>query len=128
MARRLRAAGRLAPPASQFGLPNQATAAIPNVMVAYARYRHRGGTTATGTVVVRAAAAMDGGLNAWTNWAAGLNRSAGFLASVRDSAPATSGGTVGRRFVTGAASVMRCWRVIASAVGPVNGGCPPSIS
>src|SRR3954470_16359050 len=62
------------------------------------------------------------------NCATGLNRSAGFRASARWSASATAAGTAGRRLVIGGASTTRRCRTIDSAVGPVNGGCPPSIS
>src|SRR5512142_3580401 len=62
------------------------------------------------------------------NCATGLNRSAGFLASARWSAAATTAGTAGRKLVIGGASATRRCRTIDSAVEPVNGGCPPSIS
>lgn len=67
-------------------------------------------------------------VSAWTSSAAELTRSAGSLASVRASAPATSAGTVARRLVIGGASATTCCRITAWGVGPVNGGCPPSIS
>ena len=55
-------------------------------------------------------------------------RSAGVFASARCTTAATGAGTVGRRSVTGGGSTARCWWTTLSAVGPVNGGCPASIS
>src|SRR5262245_59638155 len=98
--------------------PTHAAASTPN---ATSTAVPRGGRRRTAAGGRRTVAACDA-VSAWTNCAAGLKRSAGFLASVRDSTPTISGGTVGRRLVTGAASVSRCWRVTLSIVGPVNGG------
>ena len=55
-------------------------------------------------------------------------RSAGVFASARVSAFATPAGTAGRSSVTGRGATFRCWWIALSAVGPVNGGCPASIS
>ena len=44
------------------------------------------------------------------------------------SASATPAGTAGRSWVIGGAFAVRCWCTMLSAVGPVNGGCPASIS
>ena len=92
--------------------PNQASAAIPNAAPARRPRRVRDMARGAGAAVERTSGITDGDASACTNCAAGLKRSAGFLASVRCSAPATSGGTAGRRFVIGAASATRCCRVI----------------
>jgi serine/threonine-protein kinase len=46
----------------------------------------------------------------------------------RASSPATSAGTAGLSCVTARGSAVRCWWMTLSSVGPVNGGCPASIS
>ncbi len=68
------------------------------------------------------------GASASANSAAGLNRSAGVFASARCTAAATQPGTAGRIAVMLGASAVRCWCRRLSTVGPVNGGCPASIS
>ena len=67
-------------------------------------------------------------MSASAKCAAGLNRSAGFLASARVSTSAIAGGTAGRSCEIGRASAVRCWWTTFAAVGPVKGGWPASIS
>ena len=62
------------------------------------------------------------------NCATGLNRSAGVLARQRSNAAVTHPGTEGRIAVTLGGAAERCWCTRLSTVGPVNGGCPASIS
>ena len=68
------------------------------------------------------------GRSAPANCATGLNRSAGVLARARCSAAATSAGTAGRSWVMGGGVAVRCWWMMLSTVGPVNGAWPASIS
>lgn len=66
--------------------------------------------------------------SASANSAAVANRSAGVLASDCCNAAATCAGTAGRTTLMLGGSAARCCRTTLSAVAPVNGGCPASIS
>ena len=63
-----------------------------------------------------------------TNAAALCGRSAGAFASAWSIMRATGSGTAGRSAVTGLGFTLRCWYATLSAVAPVNGGWPASIS
>jgi len=75
-----------------------------------------------------APAGPSGASMASTNAAIPLNRSAGALARARVSAAATGFGTSGWKSVIRGGATVRCRSSTLSVVGPVNGGCPASIS
>jgi hypothetical protein len=67
-------------------------------------------------------------VSARANSSAVPNRSAGTLASARSIAYLTGGGTVARTVCSEGTGSIACRAMIDCAVGPVNGGCPASIS